>query len=308
MRKLNLKRKKKLSLKVKYKILKICFIMVSFLLFLTVYMNYNYILFKIFISENYIYTYTLDEIYYNQIKLKDKNYFKNFDNVAISLFIDEIKKTNNDKYTYFYLPFEYDNSQEHIRLKAQKTQIKEINKDVVYLRISNFSKYSKNIIFSKLEELKNHKNIIIDLRDNLGGSLSSAYEIADLFLEKRKIIAYEKTRIKLFSSRILSKNNKKLEYDNIYIIQNKNSASSSEVLISALKYNLDNITIVGEKSFGKGIGQTEFILKNGFAVKATTLKLKTPYNNSIHQIGILPDIEYEKDDIVNFTFNLIDKN
>jgi len=289
----------------KYKRLKIKFILLFIMFLLLIYYNFDYILFKIVICGNYIYTDTLEQIYNEQIQKDNvKNYFKDFDYVIINLFTDKIREKNKDKYTYLYLDEEYDISQENIEEQAKKSEIKELDNNTVYVKITNFSNFTKKFMFDSIDNIKEYKNIIIDLRNNPGGKINSAYKIADLFLEKGDIIAYENLRFPLFSSKNKAKNNQKLEYDNIYILQNENSASSSEIFINALKENMDNVTLIGTTTFGKGIGQAEFKLKYGYVLKATVLELKTPNGNSIHKKGINPDIEYKNTDIIEYALKL----
>jgi len=297
--------KERYMIEKKYKRLKIKFILLLIMFLLLIYYNFDYMLFKIVICGNYIYTDTLEQIYNEQVQKDNiKNYFKDFDYVIMNLFTDKIREKNKDKYTYLYLDEEYDISQENIEEQAKKSEIKELDNNTVYVKITNFSNFTKKFIFDSIDNIKEYKNIIIDLRNNPGGKINSAYKIADLFLEKGDIIAYENLRFPLFSSKNKSKNNQKLKYDNIYILQNENSASSSEIFINALKENLNNVTLIGTKTFGKGIGQAEFKLKYGYVLKTTVLELKTPNGNSIHKKGITPDIEYKDSDIIEYVLKL----
>ena len=98
-----------------------------------------------------------------------------------------------------------------------------------------------------------------------------------------------------------------LKYDKIIILQNNYTASASENMIAALKDNLDNVILVGETTFGKGIGQFTLPLRRGYAVKATVLLWDTPANINIHGKGISPDIPYSGNDAVEYVLSLIDE-
>lgn len=290
---------KKLYLRLKIKFL----ILIAFLVYV-IYSNYDYIFFKILISKNYIYTDALDDIYKSELNIKNtKNYTKNFDEIAISLITKKIRETNGDKYTYLYLKDEYDKSLEDMKEEASHSYFKSLNNETAYLKITNFSKISRKILFDSVNELKKYDYLIFDLRDNGGGYLPEAYKMADLFLPKDSVINTEKARIFLFSSTNTSKNSQKLNFKHIYILQNENTASSAEVMINALKENINNITVIGKKSFGKGIGQAEFRLKNDYALKTTVIRLESPKGNSIHKTGIIPDIEYSKNNVVDYVLN-----
>lgn len=311
MKKLFLKKKKSDKndpkvLKKLYIRLQIEFLIMFGLFAFFVYFNYDYFLFKILISQNYIYTDALDSIYEDELGVKNsKDYTKSFDNLAISLITKRITEENDDIYTYLYLSDEYNESLEDMKKDAEKSYFKEIKKNVAYMKITNFSTTSRKILFDNEEKLKDYEYLILDLRDNGGGYLSDTYKMADLFLPKGAVICTEKTRKPIFSSINKAKTPQELSFKHIYILQNEYTASSAEVVVNALKENLENVTIVGTRSYGKGIGQAEFRLKNNYAIKATTIELETPRGNSIHKKGIKPDIEYNEEDIVEFVEKII---
>ncbi len=301
MRKLFIKKKNKITLKVKYRITQIFLIIFMFLFGTEIYFNYDYIVFKILICSGYIYTDTLNDLYKDFLKEENtENYYKNFDDLIIALTTSAFYSKSDDPYTYIYLPEEYIQSKNKKKEVAEKSEIKQYDDNIVYLKLTNFSKYSKDFIFDNIKKLDNNNILILDLRSNSGGNLDETYKIIDLFIENNKTIAYENTRLKLFSKQIKTKNSKRLSYEKIYILQDINTASASEVLISALKQNLDNVITVGDKTFGKGIGQFTAPLKHGYALKLTTLKLLCPDKSSIHKKGIYPDIEYKYEDIIDY--------
>jgi len=153
--------------------------------------------------------------------------------------------------------------------------------------------------------LKTHKNIIIDLRDNTGGDLDVSFNLASYFLKDNDIVYIIQHRKSNEIAKL--KKNGELTFENILIIQNKYSASASEIFINALKENLDNVITVGTRTYGKGIGQTTYSIKNGYYVKATTFLVLTPNGNSIHKIGIIPDYEYTDDaTIIGYCLSIID--
>ncbi|NLM13062.1 MAG: hypothetical protein GX209_04880 [Epulopiscium sp.] len=296
------------KLKRKYYILLFLFILFICGTSYYLYLNYDYFAFKHLISQNYIYTETLDELYQKELNRDVKGeYYKHFDNLIMSIVTKEIRELNNDKYTYQYLPENYKKTKEEEKDEAKKSYIEEISNDIVYLKLTNFSKYTEDFMKKQIKTLKNYPNIIIDLRDNRGGDIFALYYMSDLFLPKSQTIAYDITRSKWFTRTIKSKRKQVLQYNNIIILQNGNTASSSEGFISALKDNLDNVILIGENSFGKGIGQFTLPLKKGFAIKATTLLWNTPKNINIQGVGIKPDIEYTKEDIIDYAVEYINK-
>lgn len=275
-----------------------------FAIFLTataiyIYLNYDYLAFKHFITGHYIYTDTLDELYKNELKenAEQGRFYRDFDNVAISIITREIRKLNNDRYTYLYLPEQYIQHQQTEKTDAEKSKVIELTKDTVYLYFNNFTKYSLDFIKENTQKLKQYKNLVIDLQNNYGGDISVMVDISSMFLPKGDIIAVDDMRI--WDTTYKSKGTKTFDFEKIVILQSKNSASSAENLIAALKDNLDNILLIGETTFGKGIGQFTLPLRRGFAVKATILLWNTPNGINIQGNGIPPDIQYTGEDIID---------
>ncbi len=166
----------------------------------------------------------------------------------------------------------------------------EVYDKVGYMRISTFSANSFKQVKSALEvlESKNIKSLIIDLRNNSGGYLKSAYDIADLFIAKEKPIYQLKKKnneIEIFKA-----NDNYVRDYKVVVLQNEGSASASEILALALKESY-TATIVGTKSFGKGTVQEVEKLSSGSMVKYTSAYWLSPNGNSIDKVGITPDIE-----------------
>ena len=148
-----------------------------------------------------------------------------------------------------------------------------------------------------MNKLTNYKNLILDLRNNPGGYVDSAEEIAEIFLDKDSIIYSEHTLNGTFDKTVKTKNDAMLRFDKIIILQNSETASAAEILIGALKGNLDNIILMGDTTFGKGIGQITIPLKNGFYLNATAFTWLMPDGKNIHGEGIDADYEYSVDEL-----------
>ncbi len=288
---------------------KFSILLVVFLLFLSgtgfyIYLSYDYLAFKHFIAQHYIYTQALDQLYLKELKRDVKGkYFTYFDDVVISVVTERIRELNNDRYTYLYIPEQYERYKQEEKAEAEKSEIKVLDQDTVYLHITNFSKYTDAFVQQNVEQLKKYPYLVLDLRNNLGGDIEAMNHISELFLPKGSTITVDKLRI--FDWTAKTGKNPRLSYKKIAILQNKNSASASECLIGALKDNLDNVTLIGEPTFGKGIGQYTLPLKKGFAVKATTMLWYTPKGVNIHGKGFPPDIAYAQEDIVQFALQTI---
>ena len=175
------------------------------------------------------------------------------------------------------------------KINLTETYAKYLDNNIGYLKIESFDDGEYKKVLSEYEKIKdNLRGLIIDLRSNGGGILKEAEEIADLFLSKDKVIYIE-------SSKNGNEETHKAIKDKtinvpIVILVNNSTASASEVLTAALRENLD-CKIVGEKTYGKGVIQTVYNLKDGSALKLTTNHYYTPKHEVINEVGIKPDIE-----------------
>lgn len=167
--------------------------------------------------------------------------------------------------------------------------IKLNDKKIGYLYIELFSDSSYKDFSKSLKELEDKKieSLIIDLRNNTGGYLSSAKKISELFLKEGKVIYTLETKNK--QKTYFDETDENRNYD-ISILVNKSTASSAEILASAL-HDSYGALLIGEKTYGKGKVQKTQALDNGSMIKYTSSKWYTPNNKYIDQIGLIPDIE-----------------
>lgn len=275
-----------------YTRLQIEFGLLFIILLIFIYTNFNYIVFKTLIGTKYVYTQDLNTIYNEELNIETDEYFKYFDELSIQLFIDKLNETNDDKYTELYSIGEYAEIKGIMKSEAEKSNFETLSDKTGCMTITNFSAVSKNSVMDNIENMQNCDTLIIDLRDNTGGIVNDAKAIAELFLDKDQIIYSIKT--KNGQKSYISNTEKKINPEKIIILQNKYTASASEIFIMALKENLDNVEIVGTTSYGKGVGQEEHFLIKQYGVKASTMLFFTPNGNSIHNTGIEPDIVCEE--------------
>ena len=161
------------------------------------------------------------------------------------------------------------------------------NSSIGYLKIQTFSKTLATQVSSALNELENEgmTSLIIDLRDNTGGYLTAATDVASIFLEKGKRIYSLSDQ-----SNVTNYNDETSESKNykIVVLINENTASASEILAAALKESY-GATVVGETSFGKGKVQQTMQLDDGSMVKYTSAYWLTPNGTCVDGVGISPD-------------------
>ena len=190
---------------------------------------------------------------------------------------------------------------ENIIVNPVKGEVLENN--IGYIKFSSFDEQTAEEFKKKFEGLQqsNITSLIIDLRNNGGGLVDQALEIADYMVEKNSVLLYE-----------VDKNGneevKKAKEDPIInmpivILVNKNTASSSEILAGALK-DLGKAKIVGTTTYGKGVIQQLLTLPDGSGIKITAEKYLTPSKNEINKKGIEPDVVVELPETVENVLNV----
>jgi len=169
--------------------------------------------------------------------------------------------------------------------------------DVGYIKLSQFNENVSVQVERALKELASQrvKGIILDLRNDPGGLLSEAVNVADLFLPEGRLVVYTRSRNgetqKYFARR------KPAVPDELPVIVliNKGSASASEIVAGALQ-DYKRAIILGEKSFGKASVQNIIPLEDGSALKLTVAHYYTPLGRLIHNKGIVPDVQVAMDE------------
>lgn len=158
-----------------------------------------------------------------------------------------------------------------------------------YISLSSFEEVSSEQFKKAVDDLTDQgmEKLIVDLRNNGGGVVQAAKEIADYLLPDGKTIVSFKGK-GIDDSTYSSDDGHEVDVP-IILLVNGESASASEVLTGALKDN-NWATIVGEKTFGKGIAQGVFNLPDGSGLKLTTAYYYTPSGECIHKLGIEPDV------------------
>ncbi len=152
--------------------------------------------------------------------------------------------------------------------------------------ILQFEKAAQKIIESKTDK------IILDLRNNPGGLLNKAQEIAGWFLEKGLIVLIEDfSENERQEKEYKAKGNAKFSNYKIIVLINQGTASAAEILAAALKENRPDVKLIGERTFGKGSVQEALEVKGGSLLKITVAHWFTPKRKIIEKMGIQPDIE-----------------
>ena len=189
-------------------------------------------------------------------------------------------------------PLTFNITREIIEVKSVKSDL--INNNIGYLRLTSFNDNSSQQIKKQIKKLNNNKNLkafILDLRNNPGGLLNQAIKITDFFLENGEIVS-TKSRKKSENRRWFAKKGDIINGKTLLVLINYGSASASEIVAGALKDHKRAI-ILGESSYGKGSVQSIIPLKNGGGMRLTISKYYLPSGDSISDVGVTPDIFVE---------------
>ena len=187
-------------------------------------------------------------------------------------------------------PLEFTITREIIRVKSVKSRM--LEEGYGYVRIASFQSRTTADLLKTLADLQKEsplKGLILDLRNNPGGILSSAIGVSDAFINDG-LVVYTEGRIEDSSHRYTATPGDSLNGAPLVVLINGGSASASEIVAGAMQDH-NRAIIMGTQSFGKGSVQTIQELHSGSAVKITTARYFTPNGRSIQAKGIAPDIE-----------------
>ena len=184
-------------------------------------------------------------------------------------------------------------NQEQIRFEITRESI--LNGDVVayqlatkvvYIQISSITSQVVTDVAIALNKYPHQSGVVLDLRDNPGGLLNVAVDLASLFLNKGTIVSYSR---KNDSPVVLESTDQIVDVAPMTVLINRSTASSAEVIAGALQ-DRNRAVIIGEKSYGKGTVQEIMELVDGSKIEITVGKYRTPNGRVIDQVGIAPDL------------------
>ena len=185
---------------------------------------------------------------------------------------------------------EIDFTMERRTIEVPTIEHEMLENSVGYICIAEFDGVTSEQFHEALVDLQSQemKSLIIDLRNNGGGSVEAVCKIADELLPEGPIVFTE------YKGEDWEERSSDSECIGLpmAVLMNENSASASEILAGALQ-DYEEAVIVGTQSYGKGIVQSVIDLRDGTALKITTAKYYTPDGNNIHEIGITPDVEID---------------
>lgn len=193
-------------------------------------------------------------------------------------------------------PIEIPITREFIQIKSVTSKL--YRNKIVYTKVAIFNDTTAVEVAKQIQELDASngkvKGLVLDLRNNPGGTLSSAIETSDLFIDNKNndydnTIVYTKGRLDVDNITAYANPGDMLDNKPIIVLVNNGSASASEIVAGALKDHKRAI-VMGTKSFGKGSVQTVIPIDYESAIKLTTALYYTPNGTSIQANGIVPDV------------------
>lgn len=245
----------------------------------------------------------------------DKVYAINDESTAGINIDDAVRKIRGPKGTEVKLTISRDGfesakditiTRETIVVKSVKTEVKNTDnsatstaesnsKDGIFvIEINNFNSDTSDLFNKAVNDAikANPKGIILDLRNNPGGYLDTAIEVASEWIEKNVVLIEKFNENAEDNKEYLSRDKARLKDYKTVVLVNQGSASASEIVAGALK-DYGKATIVGMKTFGKGSVQTIEDFNDGSSVKITIAKWLTPKGNYINEKGVSPDVEVD---------------
>jgi carboxyl-terminal processing protease len=187
---------------------------------------------------------------------------------------------------------DFEIQREQIRVHSVRTQ--DLGGGVEYVKLRQFQEQTAHDLDQVLEKFAKDgmKAIVLDLRNNPGGLLTSAVEVTEKFVDDGKLVVYTEGRVRNQNMRFSAHAKKTYSDLPMVVLVNQGSASASEIVAGALQ-DYGRAIVVGTQTFGKGSVQTIIPLSDGSGLRLTTAKYYTPKGRSIHGKGITPDIVVE---------------
>ena len=199
---------------------------------------------------------------------------------------------------------EFDVTRETVEQESVVAEELPEDESIGYIRITSFRNDTAKEFKNAVKDLKGSgcDRFIIDLRSNGGGLTNESIEIADYLLPECKIMSEKKKdgSETVYNSKESSAG---IEY---VVLTDENTASASEILTAAIKDNKGG-TVIGKKTYGKGVTQLSHKFKDGSAIKITTTEYFRPNGKTVNEVGIEPDIEAESDKALDVAVQELNK-
>jgi carboxyl-terminal processing protease len=191
-------------------------------------------------------------------------------------------------------PKDFAITREQIRVQSVKSQ--QMEPGLEYIRLRQFQEQTAGDLETALDKFSKDGKItglILDLRNNPGGLLTSSVEVTEKFIDSGRLVVYTEGRVRNQNMRFQANAKKAYTEFPMVVLVNQGSASASEIVAGALQ-DWGRAVVLGTQTFGKGSVQTIIPLSDGSGLRLTTAKYFTPKGRSIHGKGLTPDIIVEQ--------------
>jgi carboxyl-terminal processing protease len=178
------------------------------------------------------------------------------------------------------------------RVSIRTVEASQISSQVAYLEIASFATGTAQDVKNSLAKLKYDDGVIIDLRNNPGGVIEEAVNVAELFIGSGVIVSYQVNGFE----RLFKANNPSPIKVPVILMINRNTASSAEILAGAFQ-DRNRGVVVGERSYGKGSVQEFVTLEDGSRIELTVALYVTPSGRVVEEVGITPDLSVSPNEI-----------
>lgn len=178
-------------------------------------------------------------------------------------------------------------------VEVKHVEYQKLEKNIGYINISSFEGDVSTQFEEAYDKLESQRveSLIIDIRNNGGGIVSESLQIAEMLTDKGQTLLIESD--KNGEEEIIKSEKDKTITMPVVLLINEYSASASEILAGILKENVENATLIGNTTYGKGVIQTVYPLTDGSGIKITTNEYFTPNHNTINKVGVEPDIKVD---------------
>ena len=216
----------------------------------------------------------------------------NLDGSQLDKLADDLRGEEGTKVTFKVLrgseTLEFNATRRKVEIVHVSGQVVEGN--IGYIAVDSYDGKVAEQFEAEYDKLASQgiKALIVDIRNNGGGLVDQSVAMADYFLDSGTGILIEKNN-KDQETTTRAKTRKKITMPTVVLV-NGYSASASEIFSAALKEKADNVTIVGTKTYGKGVIQGIYNLTDGSGLKLTIEEYFTPNHNSINNVGVEPDV------------------
>ena len=191
-----------------------------------------------------------------------------------------------------------DGEELNFEIERKTVEVKHVTSQVLdnnigYIYIASFEGDVSTQFENAYNDLKNQgiTSLIIDVRNNGGGIVDESLDIAEMMTDKGQTLLIESD--KNGEEEVIKSEKEKTITMPIVLLVNEYSASASEILAGILKEDVDNCTLIGNTTYGKGVIQILYPLTDGSGIKITTNEYFTPNHNKINKLGIEPDIKID---------------